>query len=170
MFSFFKRKDYFNLIFMLKRGTADAQCSVCCWCTATYTGIFLRFCSHIGYYRVLSRAPCAIQQVLTGYQFYISQCEHVNPKLVFYKKPPRRPVRPFLCVAPQLPVVVGSFHPHQSLCSLTSASVISVRPPCCSWTPACGPVANRLSSVRAPCTPRDQCPFLQETLLVLSVV
>ena len=32
---------------------------------------FLRFFSHIGYYRVLSRVPCAIQQVLTSNLFYI---------------------------------------------------------------------------------------------------
>ena len=31
-----------------------------------------RFFSHIGHYRVLSRVPCAIQQVLISYLFYIS--------------------------------------------------------------------------------------------------
>ena len=32
---------------------------------------FVRFFSHIGYYRGLSRVPCAIQQVLTSNLFYI---------------------------------------------------------------------------------------------------
>ena len=32
---------------------------------------FFRFFSHIGYYRVVSRVLCAIQQVLVGYLFYI---------------------------------------------------------------------------------------------------
>ena len=32
---------------------------------------FFRFFSHIGYYKVLSRVPCAIQQVLADYIFYI---------------------------------------------------------------------------------------------------
>ena len=31
---------------------------------------FFRFFSHIGYYRVLNRVPCAIQQVLVDYLFY----------------------------------------------------------------------------------------------------
>ena len=32
---------------------------------------FFRFFSHIGYYRILSRVPCAVQQALVGYLFYI---------------------------------------------------------------------------------------------------
>ena len=32
---------------------------------------FLRFFSHIGHYRVLSRVPCAVQQFLIIYLFYI---------------------------------------------------------------------------------------------------
>ena len=39
-----------------------------------------RFFSHIGHYRVLSRVPCAIQQVLISYLFYIQQCVCVNLK------------------------------------------------------------------------------------------
>ena len=31
---------------------------------------FFRFFSHIGYYRILSRVPCAIRQVLISYLFY----------------------------------------------------------------------------------------------------
>ena len=43
---------------------------------------FFRFFSRIGYYRILSRVPCAIQQVLVDYLFYIQQCVYVNPKLL----------------------------------------------------------------------------------------
>ena len=32
---------------------------------------FFRFFSRIGYYRVLSRVPCAIQYVVVVYLFYI---------------------------------------------------------------------------------------------------
>ena len=36
--------------------------------------LFFRFFPHIGHYRVLYRIPCAIQQVLISYLFYIQQC------------------------------------------------------------------------------------------------
>ena len=49
---------------------------------------FFRFFTHIGYYRVLSRVPCAVQQVLAGYLFYIWQCVWVNPKLLIYPPAP----------------------------------------------------------------------------------
>ena len=57
----------------------DLQCCVsfCCtakWISYTYTCIhsfLFRFFSHRGYYRVLSRVPCAIQQVLISYLSYI---------------------------------------------------------------------------------------------------
>ena len=32
---------------------------------------FFRFFSHIGHYRILSSVPCAVQEVLVGYLFYI---------------------------------------------------------------------------------------------------
>ena len=48
---------------------------------------FFRFFSHIGYYRILSRVPCALQQVLVDYLFYTQQCVHVNPKLLIYPSP-----------------------------------------------------------------------------------
>ena len=35
------------------------------------TLLFFIFFSHIGHYRVLSRVPCAIQQVPISYLFYI---------------------------------------------------------------------------------------------------
>ena len=34
---------------------------------------FFRFSSHIGYYRILNRVPCAIQLTLVGYFIYSSQ-------------------------------------------------------------------------------------------------
>ena len=36
-----------------------------------YTYIFPRFFSHISYYRILSRVPCAIQYIFTDYLLYI---------------------------------------------------------------------------------------------------
>ena len=36
--------------------------------------LFFRFFSHTGDYRVLSRVPCAIPQVLISYLFYVQQC------------------------------------------------------------------------------------------------
>ena len=35
------------------------------------------------HYRVLSRVPCAIQQVLISYLFYIQQCVYVSPNICF---------------------------------------------------------------------------------------
>ena len=46
--------------------------------------LFFRFSSHIGHYRVLSRVPCAIQEVLTSYLFcmvYICQSQSPNLSL-----------------------------------------------------------------------------------------
>ena len=48
---------------------------------------FFRFFSHLGYYRILSRVLCVIQQVLVDYLFYIQQCVYVNPKLLIYPSP-----------------------------------------------------------------------------------
>ena len=50
--------------------------------------LFFRFFSHIGHYRVLSRVPCAIQQVLVSYLFYVKQCVYVSPDLPIYPSPP----------------------------------------------------------------------------------
>ena len=36
--------------------------------------LFLRFFSHIGHYKVLSRVSCAMQQVLISYLSYMQQC------------------------------------------------------------------------------------------------
>ena len=55
--------------------------------------IFFRLFSHIDYYRILSRVPCAIQKVLVVYLFYIQYCVYmfVNPKLLIYPSPQRFP-------------------------------------------------------------------------------
>ena len=52
--------------------------------TYTYNLFFFRFFSDIGYCRILSRFPCAIQQVLINYLFYTQQCVDVNPSLQIY--------------------------------------------------------------------------------------
>ena len=49
--------------------------------------LFFRFFSHIGYYRILSRVPCAIQEVLADYLFYRQQCVSVNSVLLIYPSP-----------------------------------------------------------------------------------
>ena len=48
---------------------------------------FFRLFSHTGYYRILSRDPCAIQQVLVGYLFYIQQDVHAHPTLLILSLP-----------------------------------------------------------------------------------
>ena len=67
----------FSKIFILYWSAVDLQCCVSFWCTAKLFSyicshpFFFRFFPHIGYYRVLSRVPCAIQQVLVSDLFYI---------------------------------------------------------------------------------------------------
>ena len=53
--------------------------------------LFFRFFSYTGHYRVLSRVPCAIQQVLISYLFYIQQYVYVNPNLSIYPFPSLSP-------------------------------------------------------------------------------
>ena len=48
---------------------------------------FFRFPSHLGHHRALSRIPCAIQQVLVTYLFYIQQCIYFNPSLPIHPTP-----------------------------------------------------------------------------------
>ena len=48
---------------------------------------FFRFFSHTGYHRILSRLPCAIQQILVGYLSYIQKYVYVNPKLLISLSP-----------------------------------------------------------------------------------
>ena len=43
---------------------------------------FFRLFSIIGYYKILSRVPCAVQQGLVVYLVYIQSCVSVNPKLL----------------------------------------------------------------------------------------
>ena len=53
--------------------------------------LFFRFFVHTGHYRVVSRVPCAKQQVLISYLFYIQQCVYLNPNLPIYPSPPLTP-------------------------------------------------------------------------------
>ena len=43
----------------------------------------LRFFSMVGYYKILSRLPCAIQWVLVVY-YFIYRSVYVNPNLLIY--------------------------------------------------------------------------------------
>ena len=43
--------------------------------------LFLGFPCHSGHRRALTRVPCAIPQVLTGYLFYMQQCKYVTLNL-----------------------------------------------------------------------------------------
>ena len=49
---------------------------------------FFRFFSLVGYYKMLSIVPCAIQQIYVGYLFYIQQYVYVNSKLLIYPSLP----------------------------------------------------------------------------------
>ena len=57
---------------------------------------FFRFFSHICYYKVLSRFPCAVQQVFVDYLFYMQQCVYVNPNLLIY---PSRYLSPLVTIS-----------------------------------------------------------------------
>ena len=48
---------------------------------------FISVFSHIGYYRILSRVPSAVQWVLVGYLSYILQYIYVHAKLLIYPSP-----------------------------------------------------------------------------------
>ena len=42
---------------------------------------------HLGYYRILCRAACAIQQIIVDYLFYIQQSIYINLNLRIYPSP-----------------------------------------------------------------------------------
>ena len=50
--------------------------------------LFFGFPSHLGHHRALSRVPCATQQVLISYLFYIQQCVYFNPNLPIHPTHP----------------------------------------------------------------------------------
>ena len=64
---------------------------LCFRCTAKweiiYYLLFFRFFSHIGYYMVLSRIPCSIQEVLISYFIYIAMC-------IYQSQPPNLSLPP----------------------------------------------------------------------------
>ena len=78
LFSKLFKKQYF-------RGIVDLQCCVRFWCTANI------FFFIIIYYRILNIIPCATQEDLILYLFYIQQLVSVNPKLQIYPFPPSFP-------------------------------------------------------------------------------
>ena len=47
-----------------------------------------RFFPHIAHCTILTRVPCAVQQVLVSYLVYISYCIYVNLSLSIYSPPP----------------------------------------------------------------------------------
>ena len=51
-----------------------------------------RFFFHVGCDRVLSRVPCAIQQIRNGYLFYIQQCVYISLILTIYPSPSVPPI------------------------------------------------------------------------------
>ena len=55
--------------------------------TQLYIYILFQIFSIIGYYKILSIVPCAIQQAPDVYLCYIQQCAYVNPKLLIYPLP-----------------------------------------------------------------------------------
>ena len=81
---FFELKCFYFYFFLLK----------CSWFTILWSfllyhkviqiyiypyPLFFRFFSHIGYHRVLGRAPCATQRVPIDHAFRIQWCAYANP-------------------------------------------------------------------------------------------
>ena len=55
-----------------------------CVCVCARVCVFsLRLFSMVGYYKILSRFPCAIQWVLVVY-YFMYKSVYVNPKLLIY--------------------------------------------------------------------------------------
>ena len=101
----FLKLFFFKLIFII----VDLQC---CIIFLLYNRVnllyihiyplFFRFYSHIGHYRVLSRVPCAVQQVLVVYLFYVCQWISINAKFLIYPPLPfpfRYSLVCFLCLS-----------------------------------------------------------------------
>ena len=86
-FPLFFQHVYMVRFFSLKKfywSTLDVQWCVCFKCPAkpisytyTYVYSFLDF-SHVGRYRVSSRVPYAVQQVVISYPFYLEQCVYMS--------------------------------------------------------------------------------------------
>ena len=70
-------QDHSSLIKKIYWSIVDLQCFVSFRCMQNESvkiyiyPFFLRLFSHIGFYRILNRFPCAIQWVLAGYLFNI---------------------------------------------------------------------------------------------------
>ena len=71
-FNFIRAQLISNVV--LVSGVQQSQLYICkCMYIYIYP-LFFRLFFHIGYHRVLSKAPYALQQVLVNYLFYIQQC------------------------------------------------------------------------------------------------
>ena len=86
------------VFFNLFKTVVNLQCCVSFRCTASdsvvyihiHKCIFLRFFSIMGYSKllnILNTVPCATQEILVAYLFYIQYCVSVNPKLLIYPIP-----------------------------------------------------------------------------------
>ena len=108
-------KKFFNVYWSI----VDSQCCVSFRCTAVNQlcmyiyPLFFRLLSHIIDYRVLSRVPCAIQQALISYLFYIQQCVYVNPNLPIYPSSPLFPVNCKFFYICNSVLQISSFAPFQ---------------------------------------------------------
>ena len=56
-------------------------------CVCVCVCIFFRFFSIVGYHKMLTAVPCAVQ-VFVVYLFYTQQCVFANPKLLIYPSTP----------------------------------------------------------------------------------
>ena len=72
------------LFFQAEDGIRDRDVTGVQTCALPILSTFFRFFSIIGFYKILNIVPCAIQQVLVVYLFYIQQCVYVNPKPLIY--------------------------------------------------------------------------------------
>ena len=72
----------FNFYFILEYSRLTMLCQFLgypeplCWFINIYL-FFFRFFFHLGYHRILSRVPCAIQEVLVDYLFFIYSSEYM---------------------------------------------------------------------------------------------
>ena len=100
-----KKKTKPQQLLILNCGVANKQCcdSFSCDCSTMLNSkgtqpyiyvypFFTKLFYHPGCHIMLSKVPCAIQQVLVGYPFYIQQWVHVDPKLLNYPFPASFPL------------------------------------------------------------------------------
>ena len=115
--------------------------------------VFFRLFAHIGLYRVLSRVPCAIQQVLISYLFYLFLVQSLSHVWLFVT--PWTTACKFLC-PPLSPGVCSNSCPLNWWCYLTISFSVACFFFCLQPFPASGsfPVSrfftSCVQSIRAP--------------------